>query len=534
MAYRELFVVEIREILRLWLRGRSQRETARLTGADRKTVRRYVEAARDAGLTRDASDDAIDDALLAAVCCAVQPGSPTPPGAMREHCRAHRDLLAAWAAEGCKGPKLVRLLARQTGVTVPLRTLQRFVAEELGRGRAHQRTVRVPDPPPGREVEVDFCKLGDVRDRVTGESRAMWALLVLARRSRHQFVWPTWGQTLEDVVEGLEAAWRFFGGVFPVVISDNLKPVIDRADPLQPKINERLLEYAQARGFVLDAARVRRPKDKARVERQVQYVRNDWFAGEGLWRLEAARPSAARWCSEIAGLRTHHTTRRQPLRAFEEEEQDLLLAFPDEPWDQPVWSNHTVRRDRALSIGNALYSVPWTMAVGTRLRARRDGDTVKIYRRRQLVKVHPRLKEGGGRIDPADLQPGVGEMATRDGDALCRQAEAFGPNIGAYARALLDNPLPWTQMRHLYRLLGLTKRFGPDATDAACARSLDLGVVQVHRINRMLEKGLQQQGLLDAPQSRTAPHLPQKARPRFAREPSAFSVRSAEDTDAPT
>jgi hypothetical protein len=52
MAYRALFVVEIREILRLWLRGRSQRDTARLNGVDRKTVRRYVLAAQ--GASRDA------------------------------------------------------------------------------------------------------------------------------------------------------------------------------------------------------------------------------------------------------------------------------------------------------------------------------------------------------------------------------------------------------------------------------------------------------------------------------------------------
>jgi DNA-binding CsgD family transcriptional regulator len=39
-------MIEVKEILRLWLQGRSLREVTRLTGVDRKTVRRYVEAAR--------------------------------------------------------------------------------------------------------------------------------------------------------------------------------------------------------------------------------------------------------------------------------------------------------------------------------------------------------------------------------------------------------------------------------------------------------------------------------------------------------
>ena len=52
MAFRELHVVEIKEILRLWARGHGLRTVARRTGVDRKTVRRYVRAAEDAGFER--------------------------------------------------------------------------------------------------------------------------------------------------------------------------------------------------------------------------------------------------------------------------------------------------------------------------------------------------------------------------------------------------------------------------------------------------------------------------------------------------
>ena len=60
MAYREVSVIEVKEILRLWLAGHSLREVTTLAGADRKTVRRYVQAARDAGLVREGWRGAAD------------------------------------------------------------------------------------------------------------------------------------------------------------------------------------------------------------------------------------------------------------------------------------------------------------------------------------------------------------------------------------------------------------------------------------------------------------------------------------------
>ncbi len=261
MAYRELFVVEVREVLRLWLRGRGYRTVARATALDRKTVRRYVEAARALGLAREGGR-ALDDGLIAEVVQVVRPGAPRSAGSMRRHCREHAQLIEGWLKQGCKGPKVVRLLARHTGVVVPLRTLQRFMAEELGCDGQRRDTVRVADPPAGQVLEADFLELGRFVERGTGRERTMHALLCTAGYSRHQFVWPCLSQTQQDVIEGLEAAWRFFGGVFPVVVFDNLKAVVEVPDPVSPKLNATFVEYMQARDFEVDPTRVRKPRDK--------------------------------------------------------------------------------------------------------------------------------------------------------------------------------------------------------------------------------------------------------------------------------
>src|SRR3990170_1022914 len=134
--------------------------------------------------------------------------------------------------------------------------------------------------------------------------------------SRYRFVYPVFRETTETAIEACEAAWAFFHGVFRVLIPDNTKTIVQRADPLEPRFTPAFLEYAQARGFVIDPTRVRRPRDKARVERAEPIVRDDCFAGEVLLDLAHARTHAVQWCREDYGVRRHSQTFRPPTRAL--------------------------------------------------------------------------------------------------------------------------------------------------------------------------------------------------------------------------
>ena len=129
------------------------------------------------------------------------------------------------------------------------------------------------------------------------------------------FVWLSFTQTTDAVIAGCEAAWRFFGGVFKVLIPDNLTPVVTKADGLEPRFNEAFVEYAQARGFVIDPARVRTPTDKPRVERMVQFVRSSFWAGETFIDLTDARSgdrSARRRVSHRAAARARDRAVAEP------------------------------------------------------------------------------------------------------------------------------------------------------------------------------------------------------------------------------
>ena len=306
MAYREVSVIEIREVLRLWLRGEGLRSIATLTPQDRKTVRRYVEAAQAAGLTRESGEDQLTDELLAAVVEEVRPARPRGHGPGWERCEAERDRIKGWVEQGLTVVKIHDLLSRR-GVEVAYRTLHRFCVQRCDYGRARS-TVRVADGEPGGEVRIDFGRMGLLADPDTGRRRVVKALIFTAVFSRHMFVWLTHCETTQAVIDGCEAAWAFFGGVFRVVIPDNLSAVVTDADGVSPRFTDAFIEYAQSRGFVIDPARVGTPTDKPRVERAVTYVRGNFFAGEEFRDLADAQRRAERWCVEVAGRRVHGTT----------------------------------------------------------------------------------------------------------------------------------------------------------------------------------------------------------------------------------
>jgi transposase len=141
--------------------------------------------------------------------------------------------------------------------------------------------VRLSDPEPGSEPQVDLGRMGLLHDPEAGRDRVCHALVFTAAYSRHMSVWPTSSQALPALIEGFEAAWAFFGGVFRVVIPEGCKAIVDRADPTSPRLNEAFVEDALSRGFAIDAARARHPRDEARVERAMGHVRRSFFAGGG-------------------------------------------------------------------------------------------------------------------------------------------------------------------------------------------------------------------------------------------------------------
>ena len=202
--------MEIPEIIRRWQAGDSQRKIALGTGLSRDTIAKYVAAAQEEGIVRDGLVATAEQLSRLATIGQPGPRQAVTPG---------QDLLEPWADQiyqWLTGDRLqltrIRELLAARGCPVSYPSLRRFVLKRNWRRRS-QTTVRMEDTAPGEVAEMDFGRLGMIVDPATGRRRAVWGLIIVLAYSRHSFVWPTHGQTLEDIIAGLEAAWVCFGGV---------------------------------------------------------------------------------------------------------------------------------------------------------------------------------------------------------------------------------------------------------------------------------------------------------------------------------
>ncbi|MGH7731072.1 MAG: Mu transposase domain-containing protein [Candidatus Eiseniibacteriota bacterium] len=482
MSYREVTMLEIREVLRLWYGGAAKKRIAAQLGLDIKTVRRYLRAAQVCGIRP--GGEAPSEEQAAAVVAALQPDWGRRRGDAWAVCAGQRAFVASHLEHGVRLSKIRRLL-RGRGVPVSYAALRRYAIAELGFGRVAT-TIPVADGAPGDELQIDTGWMGYLEPDLWGRRRRLRAWIFTPGVSRYRFVYPCFQETIPCAIEACEAAWEFYGGVFRTLIPDNTKAIVQEPDALAPRITRAFLEYAQARGFQIDPARARHPRDKARTERAVRDVRDDGFAGEHLQNLEMARPHARHWCEHEYGMRRHSTTQRRPREHFEAEERAHLLPAPTARYDLPLWCQPKVARDQHAQVARGLYSLPRPF-VGRRLVARADSATVRFFQGLLLVKTHPRVPPGQRSTDPSDFPAEKSAYARRDVAFLEGQAARHGAAIGRYAHALLDVPLPWTRMRRVYALLGLVKRHGAPRVEAVCVTALEVGMLEIHRLKRMLE-----------------------------------------------
>jgi len=496
MAYREYGMWEVLDVLRRVHRGEGRRRIARATGHSRKTIGRYVAIATDMGWVPGVHEP--NEQLAAEVLSRLRPGPRNVVADAEAMLLPLKDQLREWLAphDGYKrGLRLTKVhsLLDKRGIAVSYSALYRFACKHLDFGRQAS-TVRVADVAPGEVAEVDFGRLGLVYDPETGHRRALYALVVTLVFSRHQYVHITHSQKLEDLIAGLDAAWNFFGGVTARVVIDNLKAAVVKADRYEPVFQRTFNEYADHRGFIIDAAIARHPTGKPHVERQVPYVRDNFFRGEQWLNRDHIQREAITWCLKTAGGRIHGTTRQQPLTQFETVEKATLKPLRDEPFDTPQWAEPKVHPDFHVRFGLALYSVPYQhkgqSTKGQTVTVRGDRRLVRIFLRGELIKTHPRKPPGGRSTDHKDYPPEKTPYAMRDANFIIRSAKERGAAVGEFTEHLLSGEFPWAKLRQAQKLLRLADKYGSERVDAACRRALGFDLINVHRVERIVVQAL--------------------------------------------
>jgi len=449
MAYREVHMTEIKEILLRVNRKESVRSISKTLGIHRDTINKYISLAIELGV--DPTKDAITDDLIERIKQRLAPGNKPFLLPRDDILLPHKEKIEAYLGKGLKGSKIMIMLARD-GIVINNSSFYRFINTRCDNHIRKNITVRLPETGPGEYSQADFGYMGRIWDEAAGKLKKIYAFILTLCHSRLMYVYLTFTQDIRAVIEGFEQSWEYFGGITEIVIIDNLTPAIDKSDRYSPKVNRNFLEYAQDRGFIVDPANAGHARGKPIVERQVPYVRENFFKGESFVSIDDCRQRAAYWCSSIAGLRIHGTTRKLPAEVFESVEKTVLKPYPDKRYDTPYWAVCKVHPDHHIRFLNSLYSVP-TKYISKTVEVRGDSALVKIYFKGSLVKIHKRAEPGKRSTDfddyPAELTP----YTLRNPKYQISEGYKRANEIGAFIEEILTGPYPWHRLRSVQKIL---------------------------------------------------------------------------------
>lgn len=483
-------MIDITEILVHWYAGRSQHELAASLGVDRKTIRRYTAPAIAAGmmpggaacsqaqwaeLVRGWFPELVDTRLRQVTWPAIE---------------AHRDYIAGQLQAGVTAATIHQRLRDERGLEASVASFRRWVRANLPEEtRRAQVRVLGETPPPGQEAQVDYGRLGMWTDPATGRRVTVWAFVMVLSYSRHLFVRPVVRMDQQAWTQAHVEAFAFFAGVPARIIPDNLATGVERADLYDPKLNRAYAELAEHYGVLVDPARARKPRDKARVERPMPYVRDSFWRGRDFTTLSQMQTAAVVWSRDVAGGRAcRPLDGAAPAAVFAAVEAAALQPLPRKPFELATWSTCTVGPDIHVKVGKSLYSVPWRL-IGQRLDARATWNIVQLFHNGQLVATHARA-EDRKRTDLSHYPPEKIAFAMKTPTWCRRRAGEIGPGCVAVIGSLLEMGALF-RLRSAQGVLGLADKHGPQRLEAACGKAIAAGDPSYRTIRGILTAGLE-------------------------------------------
>jgi transposase len=456
-------------------RKKSQREIHRLTGIDRKTIRKYEELYR-AQVAGGSNSPGV------ATGSGEAPGQippPRPPAAEAacdapvEDCPAHArsacEPYRAWIAEQVRlqrnATAIYQDLVDRFGFSARYNSVKRFV-----------RALRRVDPEqfdrlefaPGEEAQVDYGEGAPTRDPKTGRYRKPRLFIMTLRYSRRSFRRVVWKSSQQTWARLHEEAFRHFGGTTSYVVLDNLKEGVVTPDLYEPEINRLYAAMLAHYGVVADPARIRDPDRKGTVESAIQHTQGTALRGRRFESLEEQNAFLMHWEQKWAALRIHGSTKRQ-VEAMFQEERPHLQPLPIEPFRYFTESIRTVWDDTTVRVDNSSYAAR-PAPIGSTVLVRLYETVIEIrdHKTQALLRTHPRALCPGSLLLPASerlFNP------SRQTAFLLSQAEAIGANTHALCQRLFDTEGRVGQ-RSMWGILALAKKYPARIVEQACAVAL--------------------------------------------------------------
>jgi transposase len=273
---------------------------------------------------------------------------------------------------------------KEMGYDGGITTVRMFVAKVRPRKEKAFLTLHFE---PGECAQVDWGQFGTVQVGST-QRRLSFFVMVLCH-SRMMYVEFTVSETMEQFLGCHRNAFEYFGAVPGAIMVDNLKSaVLKRLVGEAPVFNPRYLNCANHYGFKIRACNVAKGNEKGRVENAVGYIKKNFLGGLNIGDFSAVNPAGRVWLDEIANVRVHGTTQKQPIELFKTE-KPVMTPLPAIPYDtaliKPVRATNRFR----VSFDGNNYSVPAKFACA-QLTLKVYMDRICLYHENNLVAQHSR------------------------------------------------------------------------------------------------------------------------------------------------
>lgn len=457
-------------------KGWSNRRIARELGIHRQSVRRCLEMASKCTISTTGTDGAADSKCTISTAGdygVVQAcGVPVPVVSVgrKSLCAAFDEKIKALLDKGLSAQRIFQDLSLDDGFSGSYQSVKRY-ARMLE--QASEVPFRRMEALPGAECQVDYGTGAWLVDE-KGKRRKTHLFRITLSFSRKGYSEVTFTQSADSFLRSLENAFRAFGGVPEVVVIDNLKAGVLKADAYDPQINPKLRDFAKHYGTCIMPCRVRTPRHKGKVERQVGYVQDNALKGRVFATLAEENLFLKRWETDVADKRIHGTVRQQVSKLYDQE-RNHLKALPPGLFPTFKESVRKVHRDAHVEVGKAYYSVP-PEYTQREVWVRYDARTVSIFNQRmEQITIHARKEPGQFSTCAEHIPKEKIGNPERGNEWMLRKASRIGEPAHAWACAMLHNRgIPGTRV--LSGLLSLTGQYPSGAINQGCLSALDGGV----------------------------------------------------------